>query len=66
MLCNAYDDMSSFNGRSGQNTRGVTLMTYTVAYIRSLIYNEASQATRFAVSAPAQEFHFSHNYICRM
>ena len=35
------------------------LMTHTVAYMRSLIYNIASRATRFAVSVPAQEFHFN-------
>ena len=35
------------------------LMTYTVAYMCSLIYNVASRATHFAVSVPAQEFHFS-------
>ena len=35
------------------------LMTYTVAYIRSLIYSVTSRATRFDVSIPAQEFHFS-------
>ena len=35
------------------------LTTYTVTYMRSLIYNVASRATRFAVSIPAQEFHFS-------
>ena len=35
------------------------LTTYTVAYMRSLIYNVASWATHFAVSVPAQEFHFS-------
>ena len=35
------------------------LMTYTVAYMRSLIYNVASWSTRFAISVPAQEFHFS-------
>ena len=32
---------------------------YMVAYMRSLIYNVASRATRFADSVPAQEFHFS-------
>ena len=35
------------------------LVTYMVAYIRSLIYNVASRATHFAISVPAQEFHFS-------
>ena len=30
-----------------------------VAYKHSLIYNVTSRATRFAVSVPAQEFHFS-------
>ena len=35
------------------------ITTYTVAYMRSLIYNVASWATCFAVSVPAQEFHFS-------
>ena len=35
------------------------LAAYTVAYIRSLINNVTSQATRFVVSVPAQEFHFS-------
>ena len=35
------------------------LMTYMVAYMSSLIYNVASQATRFAISVPAKEFHFS-------
>ena len=35
------------------------LTTYMVAYIRSLIYSVTSRATRFAVSVPAQEFHFS-------
>ena len=36
-----------------------SLTIYAVAYIRSLIYSVASQATCFAVSVPAQEFHFS-------
>ena len=31
----------------------------TVAYICSLIYNVAIRATHFAVSVPAQEFHFN-------
>ena len=35
------------------------LTTYMVAYIRSLIYNVTIWATRFAVSVPTQEFHFS-------
>ena len=35
------------------------LTAYMVAYKRSLIYNVTSRATRFAVSVPAQEFHFS-------
>ena len=35
------------------------LTTYMVAYMRSLIYNVASRATRFAISVPAQEFHFN-------
>ena len=35
------------------------LMIYMVAYMLSLIYNVASRATHFAVSVPAQEFHFS-------
>ena len=35
------------------------LTTYMVAYMRPLIYNVASRATRFVVSEPAQEFHFS-------
>ena len=35
------------------------LMTYTVAYMHSLIYNLTSRATHFTVSVPAQEFHFS-------
>ena len=39
------------------------LTAYTVAYMRSLIYNVASQATCFTVSVPAQEFHYK--YICR-
>ena len=34
------------------------LTTYAVAYMRSLKYNIASQATHFAVSVPTQEFHF--------
>ena len=41
------------------NLGKIFLTTYTVAYIRSLIYSVASRATRFAVSVPAQEFHFS-------
>ena len=36
-----------------------TSTTYRVAYIRSLIYNVTSQATRFTVSVPTQEFHFN-------
>ena len=35
------------------------VLSYTVAYIRSLIYSVASWATCFAVSVPAQVFHFS-------
>ena len=41
------------------NLGKIFLMTYTVAYIRSLIYSIASRATCFIVSVPAQEFHFS-------
>ena len=39
--------------------KNLFLTTYTVAYIRSLIYSVASWATRFVVCVPAQEFHFS-------
>ena len=35
------------------------LATYTVAYICSLINKVTSQATRFVVSVPTEEFHFS-------
>ena len=41
------------------NLGKIYLTTYTVAYIRSLIYSVTSRATRFIVSVPAQEFHFS-------
>ena len=34
-------------------------MAYTVAYKRSLIYNVTNWAIRFAITVPAQEFHFS-------
>ena len=36
-----------------------TSTAYAVAYIHSLIYNVTSRATHFAISVPAQEFHFS-------
>ena len=39
--------------------RNELLESYTVAYIHSLIYSIATLATCFAVSVPAQEFHFS-------
>ena len=41
------------------NLGKIFLTTYTVAYIRSVIYSVASRATHFAVSVPAQEFYFS-------
>ena len=41
------------------NLGKIISMTYTVAYICSLIYSVASRATHFVISVPPQEFHFS-------
>ena len=54
----SYHDACTFR-MSLQTYEKLFLTTYMVAYIRSLIYNVASGATRFTVSVPAQEFHFS-------
>ena len=45
--------------RSHKLRKFKTSTAYRVAYIRSLIYNITSQATRFTVSVPTQEFHFN-------
>ena len=53
-----YHDACMFR-TSSQLRKIKTSTAYTVAYIRSLIYTVISRAIRFAVSVPAQEFHFS-------